>query len=435
MNGSRLGRLFPIVAFLALLGTACGPASSSGSGGGKTLDVVATWSGDEQKSFLAMVKPWEDQTGNKIAYESSRDVNALLTTRLQAGNPPDLAGLPGPGQMIQFAKQGKLLSLDNAVDMNTLNSQYGSNWVKLGTSNGHLVGIFIKVAIKGLIYYDPKTISQAGVDFSTPPKTYDELNTDAQTIRSKTGKTPWCIGVESGAATGWPGTDWIKDFFLRQAGPTKYEAWTQAQEPWNSDEMKAAWQSFGAVVNSPAMTYGGKNYVLSTNFGTAFDPMFQSPPGCYLHHQASFITSFFTHDFPNLQPNTDFNFFGFPDINSQYSGAQVVAGDLFGMFKDSSAARSLIKYLTTPDAQKIWVKRGGAISANKQVTLDNYTDSQTKAAAKLLLAANPPEFDAGDMQDNALQTAFFQGVTQYIQNPGQLSSILDHLEQLRTSGA
>ena len=105
------------------------------------------------------------------------------------------------------------------------------------------------------------------------------------------------------------------------------------------------------------------------------------------------------------------------------------------MFKDSPQARDFIKYLTTPEAQKIWVKRGGAISPNKQVTLDNYPDSQSKQAAKLLLAASPPEFDAGDLQDNALQTAFFQGIVQYIGNPSQLDAILNHLEQLRTSGA
>jgi alpha-glucoside transport system substrate-binding protein len=433
MSSSRSGRLFSVAILLSLLVAACGPSSSSS--GGKHLDVIATWSGDEQKSFLAMVKPWEDRTGNKIDFESTRDVNALLTTRIQGGNPPDLAGLPGPGQMAQFAKQGKLVALDSAVDMNAMNSQYGANWVKLGTVNGKLVGIFIKASIKGLIYYDPKTISSAGVDFGTPPKTWDDLVAAYTTIRQKTGQTPWCIGVESGAASGWPGTDWVKDFFLRQAGPTKYEAWGAAQEPWNSPEMKTAWQSFGAVVNNSSLTYGGKNYVLSTSFMTAFDPMFQTPPKCYLHHQASFITSFFQHDFPNLQPNTDFNFFGFPDINSSYSGAQVVAGDLFGMFKDSPQARDFIKYLTTPEAQKIWVKRGGAISPNKLVTLDNYPDSQSKQAAQLLLAANPPEFDAGDLQDNALQTAFFQGMTQYIGNPSQLDSILNHLEQLRTSGA
>ena len=433
MNVSRSGRIFSVAVLIALL-AACGPGAGT-SGGGKTLHVIATWGGSEQKSFLAMVKPWEDRTGNKISYEGSRDVNALLTTRIQAGNPPDFAGLPGPGQMAQFAKAGSLKSLDSAVDMSAMNSQYGQNWVKLGTVNGHLVGIFIKASIKGLIYYDPKTVSSAGVDFTTPPKTWADMQTAAQTIRQKTGKTPWCIGVESGAATGWPGTDWIKDFFLRQAGPTKYEAWGASQEPWNSAEMKTAWQSFGAVVNSSSLTYGGKGYVLQTAFQTAFDPMFASPPGCYLHHQASFITDFFVHDFPNLKPGQDFTFFGFPDIDPANSGAQVVAGDLFGMFKDSPEGRDFIKYLTTAEAQRIWVKRGGAISPNKQVTLDNYPDDQSKKAAQLLLAANPPEFDAGDLQTNAMQTAFWQGVVQYIQNPGQLDSILNGLEQKRKSGA
>lgn len=431
MNSSRLGRLFSVAVLVSLL-AACGPGTSSTSS--KTLHVIGTWGGSEQASFMAMVKPWEDRTGNKVSYEGSRDINALLTTRVKAGNPPDLAGLPGPGQMAQFAKAGSLVSLDQAVDMNAMNSQYGQNWVKLGTANGHLVGIFIKAAIKGLIYYDPKNVSAAGVDFTTPPKTWDDLTTAFTTIRSKTGKTPWCIGVASGAASGWPGTDWVKDFFLRQAGPTKYEAWGASQEPWNSPEMKTAWQSFGQVVNSSNLTYGGKNYVLSTNFATAFDPMFASPPGCYLHHQASFITDFFVHDYPNLKPGDDFTFFGFPNIDPQFTGAQVVAGDLFGMFKDSPEARDLIKYLTTADAQRIWVKRGGAISPNKLVTLDNYPDEQVKKAAQLLLAANPPEFDAGDLQTAALQQAFFDGIVAYIQNPGQLDTILNSLEQKRASG-
>ena len=113
MNSSRLGRIFSVAVLVSLL-AACGPGTSSTSS--KTLHVIGTWGGSEQASFLAMVKPWEDRTGNKVSYEGSRDINALLTTRVKAGNPPDLAGLPGPGQMAQFAKAGSLFSLDNAVD-------------------------------------------------------------------------------------------------------------------------------------------------------------------------------------------------------------------------------------------------------------------------------------------------------------------------------
>jgi alpha-glucoside transport system substrate-binding protein len=318
--------------------------------------------------------------------------------------------------------------------MSTMNDQYGKDWIRLGTINGHLVGIFIKTAIKGLIWYDPKTASAARIPLSSnPPKTWDDLMAVSQQIAA-TGKTPWCIGVESGATSGWPGTDWMKDFFLRQAGPAKYEEWGAGQLAWTSAEMRTAWESFGAVVNNPRLTYGGKNYVLSTNFGSAFDPMFQNPPGCYLHHQASFITSFFTHDFPNLQPGTDFNFFPFPDINPQYHGAQVVAGDLFGMFKDSPQARDFVKYLTTPEAQAIWVKRGGAISPNKKVSLNDYPDALSKRYAQLLLDASPPEFDAADLQTNAIQTAFFQGTVRYIENPAQLDAILANIERLRMGG-
>jgi len=117
-----------------------------------------------------------------------------------------------------------------------------------------------------------------------------------------------------------------------------------------------------------------------------------------------------------------------------YRGAQVVAGDLFGMFKDSPEARDLIKYLTTAEAQQIWVKRGGAVSPNKKVSLSAYPDALSKQSAQLLLAANPPEFDAGDLQTNAMQTAFFNGVVQYIRNSGQLDSIIIALENKRNGG-
>ena len=428
MNSSRLGRLFSVAVLVSLL-AACGPGT--GSSNGKTLHVIATWGGSEQKSFMAMVAPWESRTGNKISYEGTRDINALLTTRVKAGNPPDLAGLPGPGQMAQFAKAGTIKSLDSAVDMNALNSQYGPNWVKLGTVDGHLVGIFIKAAIKGLVYYDPKTVTAAGVDFTTPPKTWDDMVTAYNTIRTKTGKTPWCIGVASGAASGWPGTDWVKDFFLRQAGPTKYEAWGASKEPWNAPEMKTAWQSFGAVVNNPNLAYGGKNYVLSTAFQTAFDPMFASPPGCYLHHQASFITDFFTKAVPSLKPGEDFAFFMTPDIDTKYAGAVTGSGDLFGMFKDTPQARALMKYLTTAEAQDIWVKKGGKLAVNKQVPLSDYPDALSKASADVVVNTKIGKYDATDQMPADMKAAAWADLVKFIQNQNQLDTLLAHLDSVQ----
>ena len=66
---------------------------------------------------MAVLKPFEDQTGIKVSYEASRDEDAILTTRVGAGNPPDLAAAPSPQLLTQFAKQGKVIALNDAIDM------------------------------------------------------------------------------------------------------------------------------------------------------------------------------------------------------------------------------------------------------------------------------------------------------------------------------
>jgi alpha-glucoside transport system substrate-binding protein len=251
---------------------ACGGSTGSSTTGG-TVKVLATWGGSEQASFLAMVKPFEDSTGIKIQYEGTRDLNAVLTTRVQAGNPPDLAGLPGPGQMITFAKAGKLIALDSIVDQAAMTSQYGESWQKLVQVNGKQYGIFIKAALKSLIWYDPKVFS---ANHWTTPKTYDELTALAAKIKAS-GTAPWCMGLESGAASGWPGTDWLEDLLLRQSGPQKYEDWYNGKLKWSSPEVKQAFQAFGKVVTD---TYGGPN-TINVRHSAEVRP---APPGV-VHHR------------------------------------------------------------------------------------------------------------------------------------------------------
>jgi alpha-glucoside transport system substrate-binding protein len=391
------------------------------------VSVLATWGGDEQEAFLAMVKPFEDQTGVKVQYEGTRDLNAVLTTRVQGGNPPDLAGLPGPGPMAEFAKAGKLVDLGTVLDKSTFQAQYSEEWQKLGQAEGKQVGIFIKAALKGGVWYNPKEFSKGGY---AVPKTFDEMMSLSQKIADK-GTTPWCVGLESGAASGWPGTDWLEDIVLRQAGPQAYEQWHMGTLKWSSPEIKKAWQTWGQIVTNDKMVLGGKSGVLATAFGDAGNPLFASPPRCYLHHQGSFITSFYVQANKNLKPGEDFDFFMFPDIDAKNAGAAEVGGDLFGMFKDTPQSRALIKYLTTPEAQAIWVKRGGALSPNKQVPADAYPDAMARKSADTMKNAKLVRFDASDLMPEAMNNAFFKAVLDYVNNPGNLDSILANLDKVQ----
>ena len=404
-------------------------AAAGGQKIGGTVNVLGVWGGSELASFMAMLAPFEAATGIDVQYTGTRDVNAVLTTRLQGGNPPDVAGLPGPAQMAQYAQQGYLVDLGNVLDMNTYNSQYASTWSDLGTVNGQLVGLFMRVSVKGLIWYDPKVWDANGY---TAPATWDDMMTLSQQIMS-TGATPWCVALESGAATGWPGTDWLEDIVLRQAGVQTYNDWWAGKVKWTSPEIKQAWETWGQIVATDGMVYGGANSMLTTNFGNVGDGLFTSPPNCYMVHQASFIADFFQTNTPGVKPVTDFNYFGFPPFQSGAPVNTEMAGDLFGMFNDTPQAEALVKYLITPEAQAIWVQRGSAISPNKEVPTSLYPDELSKRAAEILTSAEVAVFDASDQMPTAMQNAFLQGIVNYVQSPSDLDSILANLDSVQSS--
>jgi alpha-glucoside transport system substrate-binding protein len=408
------------LAVVALAATAC---SGDGGGGddddltGDTVTVIGTWGGDEQNAFLEMVKPWEQQTGAKVQYTGTRDINTILTTGVASGVLPDLAGLPGPGQMAEYAAAGKLLPLDDVLDLPTYTADTAPALVELGKVDGKVHGVFIKAAVKGLIWYSPKLHDYS----SAPPKTWDELKSQA-TANKGSAQSTWCLGIESGAASGWPATDWIEDLVLRTAGPEVYTSWYQGKTKWTDPAIKNAFQIYATDV--VANTYGGPRTAVATNFEQAGDPMFAANPGCVFLHQASFITGL--GGFKDKAAGTDYNFFPFPDMNTQYAGAVEGAGDLFGMFHDTPAAKSLMRYLVTAQAQDIWVKIGGALSANKNAT--SYPDDISKRSAEILANAKVFAFDASDLMPTAMNDAFWRGMVALTNGSKSVDQVLGELD-------
>ena len=400
---SRWRFITPVVALGLVLAACSGGNNASapaGSGGGSlsgaTVTVIGTWTDVEQKNFLAMVKPWEDQTGATVKYQGTRSINDILAAGIPTGVLPDLAGLPGPGQMAEYVQAGALKPLDGVLDVNTYTSETAPGLVKLGQIDGKTYGVFIKASIKGLIWFNPKLHDYS----SSPPATWDDLKTQAKANQGN-AKAIWCLGISSGDASGWPATDWIESILLRQAGPDVYNSWWQGKTKWTDPAIK---QAFDTYMNDVvANTFGGGTNAVATKFDLAGDPLFATPPGCEFLHQASFITGL--GKFPKEKTGVDYNFFPFPSINDQFKGAVEGAGDLFGMFHDTPAAKSLMKYLVTAPAQDIWVKAGGALSANKNAT--DYPDDISKRSADILSKATAFVFDASDNMPTAMNAAFW----------------------------
>jgi alpha-glucoside transport system substrate-binding protein len=425
MRKVRMDRLWRSLVPLAVAAVAVASCSSGGKDSsasdtdlhGKTVTVIGAWGGDEEKAFLQMVAPWEQQTGAKVKYTGTRDINTVLTTGVASGVLPDLAGLPGPGQMAEFAKSGRLIALDNVLDTATYTKDTAPALADLGKSDGKIYGVFIKAAVKGLIWYSPKVHDYS----SAAPKTWDDLMAQGKANQGQ-AKAVWCLGVESGAASGWPGTDWIEDLVLRTAGPKTYTDWYSGKIKWSDPAIKKAFALYATDV--VGNTFGGGHNAVATNFGNAGDPLFANPPGCEFLHQASFITGF--SQFKSHKSGTDYNFFPFPDVDPQYAGAVEGAGDLFGMFHDTAAAKSLMKYLVSAPAQDIWVKIGGALSANKNAT--SYPDEISKRSAQILADAKSFVFDASDLMPTAMNDAFWKAMVALTNGSKTVDQVLSDLD-------
>jgi len=413
-----------IVLVAALLAACSGgsespPGTSADKVIGGSVSVLGTWEGTELESFRAMVAPFEERTGIRVDYSATRDLEGVLDRGLQAGTAPDVAILPSPAQLADLARKGVLKDLADVLDVGAYKSETAPAFVELGSVDGRLVGVFVKSAVKGLLWFNPQVYRMG------TPASWDDLQ---QTLRQITTDTtrPWCIGLGSGAASGWPGTDWIEDFLLRQSGPDTYDAWVAGRLEWTSPEVRRAFEAYGRIVAEGAIA-GGVKGALTTDFRMAGRPLFAEPPGCVFMHGGSFMAPFLTED-PRASGST-IDFLPFPEIEARQSGSVIGAGDLAGLLADTPQARALMRYLVTSEAQSIWVRRGGALSGNIRVT--DYPDRLSQRAAEVLTGAKRFRFDASDSMPQAMNEAFWQAVLDFTQDQTRLSEILEHLDAIR----
>lgn len=389
-----------------------------------SVTVMGVWTGAEADAFAKMIAPFEAETGIKVEFTGTRDLPAILTTRVEAGNPPDVSVMPNPGQMMEFAKDGKLVPLATFMDRETLLSEYSDAWLNLGSYDGQLYAVFISADLKSLVWYSPKAFAAAGYEV---PETWEELLALSDQMVAD-GNTPWCIGVESGAASGWPGTDWIEDIMLRIAPPETYDAWVNHGIAWTNEKVMEAFEIFGKIAKDEKYVYGGPNAVLTINFGDSPDALFSDPPNAYMHRQATFIKSFILEHFPDLVPGEDFDFFPFPSIYEEFGTPALGAADMFAMFNDTPEARAFIEYVASAPAQEIWVSELGKLAPNKKVDPMIYPDDITRKAAQFLAEASVFRFDGSDLMPAAVGSgSFWTGILDYVSGES-LENVLMQIE-------
>jgi alpha-glucoside transport system substrate-binding protein len=378
---------------------------------GLQVSVMHGWPAQQGDAFEQIIQAFEARHPeiDVQAEVVGRDRPAVLATRLAAGNPPDITPHPWLGLQTQWARQGKIKSLEGRVDPGALLEALKP----LGIVDGKLYGLFLFPNVKSVVWYNPKVFTARGYAI---PRTWEELRGLAHRIIAE-GGTPWALGLESGPASGWPGTDWIEDILLRTAGAGIYDQWVAHEIPWTHPAVRRAFELFGDIALDSKMVLGGPLGALTTNFGDAPGALFTQPPQALLHRQATFIQGFIGRQNPDLTPGADYDIFPLPPLSTRAAqGAPVVVGgDLLNCFSDRPEVIEFARFLISAEAQGIWVKRLGELSSNRSTSADLFTNPISKKAWRILSDAEVIRYDASDAMPAAVGTGtFWSGVLDYV---------------------
>lgn len=397
------------------------PPQENTSQPGKTVTILGTLTGVGAKKLQQSMVPFTEATGIDVIYEGSDAFATLAAVRVDAGDAPDLALFPQPGLLLDFAEAGQMVPLTTMLPRENLAQAYDDYLLDLVAIEQDVYGLWIRADVKSLVWYNPKAFAAQGY---TVPQTWDELQTLTDRIAAD-GGVPWCIGLESGSATGWVGTDWIEDILLRQSGPAVYDQWVNHQIPFTDSRIAAAFDTFGTMARNPDYVLGGPTGVIGTPFGDSPKPLFAPSPGCYLHRQANFIGEFLPE---GLEPGVNVSVFPLPPMDLSQGSAVILGGIAFGAFNDTPEVRALINYLATPEPHQIWAGLGSYISPHQQVELTAYPDALTRKQAEILRNAEVLRFDGSDQMPGAVGAGtFWSGIVDYV--AGQdAEQVLENIE-------
>ena len=427
-------------AALALVLTACsndsgGGGGATGGGGGETASAdcaefeaygdlkgktVTIYTGivaPEDQPYIDSFKPFEECTGAKVDYQADKQFEQQILVRAQAGNPPDIAIVPQPGLLAQLVATGTVKEAPDAVAEN-VDEFWGEDWKALGTVDGTFYAAPSGASVKSLVWYSPQEFEANGWEV---PTTLDELKTLSDTIAKDSGHKPWCAGIASDAATGWPVTDWMEDMVLRTGGPDVYDQWVAHEIAFNSEVPTQALDAVGEYLKNPEYVNGGVGDVSSiatTAFQDGGLPILDGQ--CSLHRQASFYAANFPQG-TDISENGQVFAFYLPGKTADDKPV-LGAGEFVTAFSDRPEVQALLDYWSTDTWANTKAQasvdrtNGGWISANKGLDASILTNPIDKLSADILLDENAVfRFDGSDMMPAAVgSNAFWKEATSWI---------------------
>jgi alpha-glucoside transport system substrate-binding protein len=421
-----------ITAFaMALTTTGCLGSDDGGGGAGGgdddgVVDILATTDPLVFDGLKAKIEEEAEAAGIEVNVERVDNINQLILTRIQANDPPDIAVIPQPGVIEQIVDRGKAIELTEDILPSDLISDMTPGTLEAGQFDGKQYAVMVNMNVKSLVFYNKQAWDKVGYK---APETLDDLTALGEQIKSD-GGTPWCFGIESGTATGWPATDWFEDLVMRYGGVDVYNQWVTHEVTFDSEVVRQAADYLETTVLQDDSVPGGRGSIASTAFGDADDTMWEAEPGCWMLKQGNFIVSadFIPEDVVN---NTDerIGVFGFPPAEAGGENPVLGGGDLATLLEDNEDSRAIMEILAGVELGTTAAPSSSFISPHTEFDASLYPSELTRQIADVAYQSDAVLFDGSDLMPGEVGAGtFWKEMTAWISDQQDLDTTLTNID-------
>ncbi len=371
--------------------------------------------------FVAGYDPLAECTGVTIDFQGTDQFETEINVRMEGGNPPDVVDYPQPGLMRSHIEKGYLVQ--PPADVAAHITDFADGWdVYASGADGTIYGLPGRSSVKSMVWYSPSKFEAGGYAI---PETLEELTALSDQMVAD-GTTPWCIGAESGVATGWVLTDWVEDFMLRINGGEVYDQWVNHEIPFNDPQVKAAVDAVGAIVKN-ADYLGGENNVKAIATTKFQDGGLAIVSGdCQMHRQASFYRGSWPEG-TTVAPDGDVWYFYLP---SPAGGPRFMlgAGDIYAAATDKPESFDVVRYTGSAEYQLSIANSRNELGPNLNLDVTQVTDSFLASIFELQSTGEVFRFDGSDLMPGAVGAGtFWTEITAWVIG-GDTDTMLDNIE-------
>jgi alpha-glucoside transport system substrate-binding protein len=379
------------------------------------VTIFGGFGGAQAEGFQAELDAFGAANGIKITYTTLASYDTDIRVKVKAGQAPNIGMWPQPGGLLEYSSVLEPIDGLKSVDLAGIKRTLVPGWANLATKGGKTYGLPVSANVKSLVWYNPSNFKAAGL---TVPKTDADLTKLTNIIKSKKLGFPWCVGIESGGATGWAATDWMEEYVLRYGGEAQYTAWWKGKLAWSSPTVQKAAKKFADVALAKGNVNGGGKAIAATNFGTTAALFAKDKSKCFMMRQGSFITDFFPDAIKAEYKANNFTNVGVFKLPAPAGTTDAVlgGGDLAAAFDDKAATQKVMNFILSDKLGQgaMLSKYPSYLSAHKTFPSAGYSNPITKNIAGILSSAKLFGFDGSDLAPAIVNATQWKELTNWI---------------------